>query len=115
VAKFTNVSGELRFVNHGLRATVAVPADGDLEIPDDDEVVAAYACQPDVWAAADDVAKNAAVRQAQAATDAQAASEAAAQADAEELSRLDAEVAAQTAADEAAAAATDTDDDPSKG
>lgn len=107
MAKFTNVSGELRFVNHGLRATVAVPADGDLELPDgDDELIGAYACQPDVWAAQDDAAKNAATRAAQAATDAQAA----AAAEAAELARLDEHVAAQAAADEAAAAAANTDD-----
>lgn len=115
MAKFTNVSGELRFVNHGLRSTQAVAAGDTLELPDEDDVVLAYACQPDVWAAEDDSAKDAATRQQQAAVDAQAAADAQSQADADELARLDAEVAAKTAEDEAAAAATDNTDDPSKG
>ena len=96
MAKFTNVSGELRFVNHGLRTTQAVAADGVLELPDDDlDAVGAYACQPDVWAAQDDAAKDAATRTAQAATDAQTA----AQAEADELARLDEQVAAQETTD----------------
>lgn len=47
MAKFVNLTRDLRFAVHGLRAPVSVQPGAVLEVPDD--VADAYACQPEIW------------------------------------------------------------------
>ena len=100
MATFKNVTGDLRYVSHGLRAHQAIPAGEQVTVPDD--VAGAYGCQPAIWAPVDSSA------QAAAKTEAAKSDLATAQAETAAIARLEAE-RAETARLEALAAQSEAE------
>jgi cell division septation protein DedD len=71
VAKFTNLTSDVRYIVHGLPGVRAILPGDVAEVADD--VAESYASQPEIWGAVCDVAKTAVADIAQAASEAAAA------------------------------------------